>query len=93
MEKYGNVEDHATFPVSLVLRGSDVIACDMVMVCDFAVVGDGRVKWASLTVANAAYYCIVMVRLLLTGKRSHFAVLLEMLDYFRFPLDKLVEKF
>ena len=93
MEKYWNVKDHTAFSVALVVRGFDVIACDVVMVCDFTVVGNGRVKWAGLTVANATYYSIVMICLLLTGKRSHFAILFEMLDYFRLPFDELVEKF
>ena len=93
MEKYGNVKDHAAFTVALVMRRSDVIAFDVIVVRDFAVVGNGRVEWTGLSVANAAYQCIVKVNLLLTSKRSHFTVLLEIFDYFRFPLDELVEKF
>ena len=93
MEKYGNVKDHAAFSVALVVRGSDVIAFDVVMVGEFAVVKNGRIKWTGLTVANATYHCIVMICLLLTGKKSHFAVLFEILDNIRLPLNKLVEKF
>ena len=86
MDKYGNVDDHAAFPVELIVRGSDVIACNFVLVCDFALVGDGSVKGAGLTMANASNHCIFMICLLLRGKRSHFAVLLEMLDYFCPPI-------
>ena len=93
MKKYGNVEDHSAFPVALVVRGSDLIACDVVVVNDFAVVGDGSIKWAVLTVANATYYCIVVVHSHLTGRRSHLAGLLEILDYFCFSIIVLVEKF
>ena len=92
MKKYGNVKDYAALSVAFVVRGSDVIACDVVVIRDFAVVGDGSVKWALLTMANTAYYSIVMIYSMLTRKRGYFAVSLEMLDYFCLPLDKLVEK-
>ena len=58
----------------------------MVVVDDFAVVKNGKIKETNLTVANTAYKCIVVIHLLLTGKRFHFTVLLEMLDYCRLPL-------
>ena len=92
MEKYRNVKDHAAFSVALVLRSSDVLACHVIMVRDFAVVRDGRVEWTGLSLVNAAYQCIFVIHLLLTRKRFQFTVLLEMLDYFAFPLNELVEK-
>ena len=91
MEKYTNVVDHATFSVALVMCSFDVIACDEVVVGDFAVVRNSRNKWTGLTVANVAYLCIVLVHLLLNYQRSHFAVLVEMVDDFCLPLYVLVE--
>ena len=93
VEKYENVKDNAAFSVALVVLSSDVIACDVVMVGDFAIVWDSRVEWAGLTVANATDHFIAMISLLLTRKRSHFTVLLEMLYYFCHPLNQLIKKF
>ena len=64
----------------------------MVVVNDFAIVGTGRVEGSVLTATNATQNCIVMVRLLLTGKRHHFAVYLEVFDNISLPSDELVEK-
>ena len=66
MKKYRNVVDHAAFTVALVMRGVDVTACDVIVVRDFAVVSDGRFTLTGLSVASAAYQCIVVVYLLLS---------------------------
>ena len=52
----------------------------MVVVSDFAIIGTGRVEETVLTASNLIQNCIVMVRLLLTGKRPHFAVYFVVID-------------
>ena len=59
------------------MRGSDVNVDYMVVVCDFAIVKNGRVKNAVLTAANATHDRIVMDCLLLSKQQSYFEVLFE----------------
>ena len=77
MKEHMEVVQNATLSIALVMRCPNVKAGDMVVVSDFAIVGTGRVEGRFLTAINATHNCIVIVRLLLTGKRPHFAVVLR----------------
>ena len=72
------------------MRCFDVEAGDMVVVSDFAIVGDSGIEGAVLTAADAAHDRIVMVCLLLTGQASHFAVYFEVFDDVSLSHDELV---
>ena len=74
------------------MRCPDVTAGDMIVVSDFAIVGTGRVEGSVLTATDATHNCIVMVRLLLTEKRPHFAVYIQVFNNVCLPPDLLVER-
>ena len=92
MNKYGDVVHNVALAIALIMSCSNVEAGDMVVVSDFAIVGDGRVEKAVMTAADAAHDRIVMVCLLLTGQGFHSAVYFEVFDDVSLPPDGLVEK-
>ena len=92
VKEHGDVVHNAALSIALAMHCPDVKACDMVVVSDFAIIGTGRVEGSVLTATNATHNCIVMVRLLLTGKRPHSAVYLEVFNNVCLPSDELVEK-
>ena len=81
VKQYRNVVVHEAFWVTIVMLGSDVIVCNVIVICDFAVDGYNRVEWTGLSVANAAYQSIDVVHLLLTRKKFYFAVLFDDLEF------------
>ena len=63
----------------------------MIVVSDFAIVGNCTIERAVLTAADAARDRIVIICLLLTRQGSHFAVYFEMFDHVSLPPDELVK--
>ena len=80
MKEHGDVVHHSPLSIAFVMRCPDVIAGDMIVVSNFAIVGTGRVEGTVLTATDATHNRIVMVRLPLTGKRFNFAVYLEVFN-------------
>ena len=80
VKEHGDVVHNAMLSIALVMRCPDVKAGNIVVVSEFAIVGTVRVDGTVLTATNATHICIVMVCLLLKGKRPHFAVHLEVFN-------------
>ena len=92
VKKYGDVVHNASLSISLIMHCSDVEAGDMILVSDFAIVGDEKVEGAVLTVADATHDRIVMFCLLFTKQGSHSVVYFEVFHEVSLPPDVLVEE-
>ena len=92
VENDGEIDANSSRAIALIMSSSELIAGDMGMLRNFAIVGDVRIQGTILTAEDATPECVVHHFLLLTGQWANFAVLFEMFDNHSFPLDEFIEK-